>query len=605
MLYGLHYYKEAITELQSAKADAPDRGGIYARLALVYAQLHERDLMMQNIKLAEDHAQTEPRGQSTVFLSTGEALSLVGDHDAAMQRFDRALETANGDRMSVRLAIGRLIAGRALGRRWPPSRPRYMEAAAGETDPPTGQQFLRTADVFLATHDYPLAQDYFHRALAAGAPDTSVKIGLANSYLAQGDPARAEAQISSLSNVSGDDPNYQYLLAKAGVLRQERQTAQALTAFAQASNAAGEDETANQAMLQTAGNEGLRIDRHVSFLSDFSVGPIFEDTTVYPLDAQLDVLHPLPGQAGLLPPPRSSLQIQWTGAYHLHFQGMPTATGFFQVRNAKGQISLPSDDIIVNRDTTDYSFNFGVSPNLRLGTNVLSFNAGLQETIRRDSEDPVDMDQNLFRQFVYLSTTSFFNVISVKGFAIREAGPFTLKNQRSRDLAAVLEFRVGSPWAKTALITGWGGHDLQYFPTPTEYYLTSAYLGFEHKISERISFRALAEDVRSWRVNGTRFATAQALRPAGSVHFAPARNWAVDAGFAYSREMSFHAYDAVQSGFAVSYAMPLRHNFNDGGTDVELAYPIHFSAGVQQENFFNFPGSNSRIFRPYVSVSIF
>ena len=606
MLYGLHYYQEAVTELQAAKADAPDRGGIYARLALVYAQLHERDPMMQNIKLAEDHAQAEPRGQSTVFLSTGEALSLMGDHEAAMQRFDRALETANGDRMSVRLAIGRLMAREeheedarrqiALA---------YMESAAGEADPPTGLQFLQTGDVFLATRDYPLAQDYFHRALVAGAPETSVKIGLANSYLAQGDPARAEAQISSLSNVSGDDPNYQYLLAKANILRQERQTAQALTAFAQASAAAGEDETANQEMLQTAGDEGLRIDRNLSLLSDFSVGPIFEDTTIYPLDAQLDVLHPLPGQAGLLPPPRSSLQTEWTTAYHLHFQGMPTATGFFQIRNARGQISLPSDNIIVNRNTTDYNFNFGVSPNLRLGTNVLSFNAGLQETIRRDSDDPVDMDQNLFRQFLYLSTTSFFNVISVKGFAIREAGPFTLKNQRSRDLGGALEFRVGSPWAKTALITGWGAHDLQYFPTPSEYYLTSAYLGFEHKISERISFKALAEDVRSWRVDGTRFATAQAFRPAGSVHIVPARNWAVDASFAYSRENDFHAYDAVQSGFAVSYAMPLRHNFNDDGTDVELTYPIHFSAGMQQENFFNFPGSNSRMFRPYLSISIF
>ena len=606
MLYGLHHYKEAITELQAAKADSPDRGGIYAKLALVYAQLQDRDQMMQNIKLAEEHAETEPRGPSIVFLSTGEALSLSGDHDAAMQRFDRALETANGDRMSVRLAIGRLMARED---HWDDARRQialaYMEAATGETDPPSGQQFLQTADVFLATHDYGLAQQYFQRALGAGAPETSVKIGLANSYLAQGDTARAEAQISSLSNVSGDDPNYQYLLAKAHILRQERQNAQALTAFAQAANAAGEDETANQEMLQTAGDEGLRIDRRVSFLSDFSVAPVFEDTTIYPLDAQLDVLHPLPGQAGLLPPPRSSLETQWTGAYHLHFQGMPMASGFFQVRNAKGQISLPSDDIIVNRDTTDYSFNFGVNPNLRLGSNVLSFDAGLQETVRRDSEDPVAMDQNLFRQFVYLSTTSFFNVISVKGYAIREAGPFTMRNQRSRDLSGALDFRVGAPWAKTALITGWGAHDLQFFPTPREFYFTSAYVGFEHRISQRLSFKALAEDVRAWRVDGTLFATAQALRPAGSVHFVPARNWAVDASFAYSRNMSFHAYDAVQSGFSVSYAMPVRHNFNNEGTDVQLTYPIHFSAGMQQESFFNFPGSNSQIFRPYVRISIF
>ena len=35
------------------------------------------------------------------------------------------------------------------------------------------------------------------------------------------------------------------------------------------------------------------------------------------------------------------------------------------------------------------------------------------------------MNQNLFRQFVYMSTSSFFNWVSVHGFAIREAGPFT------------------------------------------------------------------------------------------------------------------------------------------------------------------------------------
>ena len=55
------------------------------------------------------------------------------------------------------------------------------------------------------------------------------------------------------------------------------------------------------------------------------------------------------------------------------------------MRNAQGQISLPSADTIVNRDTTDYSFNIGIDPTLHLGTNVFTFNGGIQETIRRDS----------------------------------------------------------------------------------------------------------------------------------------------------------------------------------------------------------------------------
>src|SRR4029077_14247390 len=106
----------------------------------------------------------------------------------------------------------------------------------------------------------------------------------------------------------------------------------------------------------------------------------------------LDVVKPLPGRHGLLPLPRSSLETQWTGAYHLHLGNLPDASGFFQVRNARGQISLPSVNNIVNRDTTDYSFNFGLNPTLHLGDATLTFNTGLQETIRRDARDPFDMN---------------------------------------------------------------------------------------------------------------------------------------------------------------------------------------------------------------------
>ena len=188
---------------------------------------------------------------------------------------------------------------------------------------------------------------------------------------------------------------------------------------------------------------------------------------------------------------------------------------------------MPSEGTIVNRDTTDYSFNFGLNPTFHLGNNVFTFNTGIQETIRRDSLSPVEMDQNLFRQFVYMSTSSFFNMVSVSGYAIREAGPFTLSNLSSRDLAGALNFRVGHPWGKTALVTGWGSRDEQFFPVIREFYYTSAYLGIEHKMSQRLSFRVLAEDLRAWRVELNKFAIAQALRPAGSVEFSPTRNWSV------------------------------------------------------------------------------
>jgi len=611
-LYGLRQYHDAIEELQTAQKFSPEDPLIYAQLARSYAELHDREQTLQYVQVAEQKAASMPpakdqkRSESAVFVSTGQALSALGDQKAAMERFEKALNAPNSDRVSVRLAIARLMASQDH----PNDAQRQialalMEAHTGETLPPTGEQMMEAADVFLDLHEYQLAQTYLQLALAAGAPDTSVRIGLANTYLALGDTARAQGQLSAISSSADSEPSYQYLLAKASVLRQEHQNTQALTAFAQAANAAGEDQTAEQDLLQAAANEGLRINSRLSFLSDFSVAPIFEDTTVYPLDAKLDVPNPIPGRQGLLPPPRSSIETQWTGAYHLHFGTFPDASGFFQVRNARGQISLPSADSIVNRDTTDYSFNFGLNPTFHLGNNVFTFNTGIQETVRRDSLSPVEMNQNLFRQFLYMSTSSFFNMVSVNGYAIREAGPFTESNLRSRDLAGALDFRVGRPWGKTALVTGWGARDEQFFPVIREFYYTSAYVGVEHRVSERLSFRVVAEDLRAWRVEENRFAIAQAVRPAGSIQFSPTRNWSVQASAAYSRNMGFHVYDAVQSGFAISYAMPIHRSFKDETGEVELRYPIRFSAGMQQETFFNFPGSQSQQLRPYVQISLF
>jgi tetratricopeptide (TPR) repeat protein len=611
-LYGQRLYHEAIDELQVAQKLSPDNDAIYAQLARAYAQLHDREQTLHYVQRAEQSAQrtqptaTDLSAESRVLLSTGQALSLLGDQKGAMERFERALALQGSDRIRVRLAIAQVMASE--GHLEDAQRQIALALMEGQTEealPATGEQLMEAADVFLSMHDYQLAQTYLQRALAAGASETSVRIGMANTYLALGDTARAQDELSLIGNSADSEPGYEYLLARANMLRQEHQNTQALTAFAQAADSAGEHQNAEQDLLQAGANEGLRIDSRVSLLSDFSVAPIFEDTTVYVLDAKLDVPNPVPGRQGLLPPPRSSLETEWTGAYHLHLGDLPEASGFFQVRNARGQISLPSEELIINRDTTDYSFNFGLNPTLHLGTNVLNFSAGIQETVRRDSLSPVEMNQNLFRQFLYMSSSSFFNMVSVTGYAIREAGPFTESSQHSRDLAAALNFRVGRPWGKTALLTGWGARDDQFSPVISQDYYTSAYLGIERRVSERINFTVVAEDLRAWRVQGGNSAIAQALRPAGSVHFAPTRNWSVQASVAYSRNMGFHFYDAVQSGFAVSYAMPVHRTFKEAGREVELKYPIRFSAGMEQETFFNFTGGQNQQFRPYLRISLF
>jgi len=613
-LFAERRYHDAIDELQIAAKDATNNADVYALLARSYAYLQDKDQTMRDVQLAEQNAQSVPAAphgsmseQSEIYVSTGEALSTLGDHDAAMERFRKALSVTDSDRVGVRLAIAELMA--TQGHSEDAERQialAQMEGAAGEAAPPTGGQYIAAADVFRSMHDYPLSQTYLQRAKAAGAPDAEVRIGLANNYLALGDTARAQAELAAVSAAAVAEPDYQYLMAQANVYRQQHHDAQALTSFAQASNAGGEDQTAELASLQAGANEGLRITPVLSVLSNFSVEPVFEDSTVYVLDSKLDAAFPVPSSdTSILPPPRSSIETQWTDAYHLHLGHLPTTSGFFQLRNARGQISVPATNSIVGRDTTDYVFNVGLNPTMNIGGNVLTFNSGVQAAVRRDSESPVEMNQNLFRVFTYVSTSSFFNAVSLNGYVIRESGPFTESTLRSQALTGAIEFRVGTPWGKTVLVTGWGSNDQQFSPVHYEDYLTSSYVGLERRLGTKLGVRAIAEDVRAWRVVGANSGIAQNLRPAGSVDFAPNHNWDVRVSSAYSSTRSFHAYDAIQNGFSISYARPVRRKFDDDSGEVVLQYPIRFSAGMQQETFFNFAGGQNQQLRPYVSINLF
>ena len=613
-MFSERHYHDAIDELQIAVKDSANSADVYALMARAYANLQQREDTLKYVQLAEQNATTMPNAkkgsmseQSAIYVSTGQALSTIGDHDAAMDRFRKALSVTDSDRVSVRLAIAQLMAGQghsddaerqiALAQ---------MEGAAGDAAAPTGTQYLAAADIFRSLHDYQLSQSYLDRAKAAGAPDPEVRIGLANNYLALGDTARAEGELAAVSAVAGDAPDYQYLLAQANVYRQEHHNAEALTSFAQASNAEGEDQAAELSLMQTGADEGLRITPALSVLSFFTVEPIYEDTTVYVLDSKLDATFPVPPtDTADLPPPRSSIQTQWLDAYHLHLGKFPTIGGFFSLRNARGQISVPATNSVVNRDTTDYAFNVGLSPSVNIGRNVFTFDGGIQETIRRDSKQPVQLDQNLFRVFAYMSTSSFFNAVSVSGYFIRETGPFTESDLHSTALTGAVDFRVGAPWAKTALITGWGSNDQKFSPVKYEDYFTSSYIGLTHLFGEHLNVRAQAEDVRSWRVVGTNSGIAQNLRPAGTVDFAPNSKWDYQFSSAYSSTRSFHVYDAIQNGFSVSYARPFRRKFNDDSGTVVLQYPIRFSAGVQVESFFNFNGPQNQQLRPYFQISLF
>ncbi|HEY1985617.1 MAG TPA: tetratricopeptide repeat protein [Terracidiphilus sp.] len=613
-LFSERHYRDAIEELGVAEKFAPGDPDVYALMARAYANLDERDNTMRYVRMAEQRAEVLPPApnatesrQSNIYIATGQALSTLGDHAAAMDRFRRALNVPNSNRVSVRLAIAQVMAQQ--GRNDESEREialALMEAEGGETPPPSGGQFIMAADVFRSMHDYQLSQTYLQRAKSAGAPDPEVRIGLANNYLALGDTAKAHAELEAVRAAADSAPDYQFLLAQANMYRQEHNNVQALTSFAQASNAEGDDQTAQQSLLSAGADEGLRITPRFSALSDFSVEPVFEDATVYVLDSKLDAPFTVPSSdVSLLPPPRSSIQTQWTGAFHLHTAHLPTPSGFFQVRNFRGTISVPATNSIVNRNTVDTTFNFGLNPTVNIGSNVITFNSGIQTTIRRDSESPIQMNQNLLREFTYMTTSSFFNALSVSAYVIHESGPFTESNLHSRSLTGAVDFRVGAPWGKTTLVTGWGANDQLFNPVHYEDYFTSSYVGLERRFSERLAVRAIAEDLRAWRVVGTSSGLAQNLRPAGTVDFKPNRNWDIQANAAYSSVRSFHAYDTIQSGAAVTYARPFKRKFNDDSGTVVLQYPIRFSAGLQEETFFNFTGGQNQQFRPYVRISLF
>ncbi len=375
-------YPAAIQTLNAALAISPDDPEIYAHLANAHAALHHRSQALGYISAAEKQGPDS----SPILLNTGAALLTLGDQNAAMQRFTRALEAPDANRVGARLLFARLfVKQNKFGAAQQQVALAFAESRVGEASPVTAENFIEAANVFLAMNDFELARRYYERARQAGAADEVIAIGMANSAIAQGRTSEAQQQLAQLGGPAEFANNFDYMMAQANIYRQQHQQFQAMTAFARANQLSGNDDTAEFAMQQTAEEQGVQLSRRISLHSDVLMHGYYDDATINGLDLQI-FRNP---QTGAIPPPITSLETIWTNGVRTDLGKFPPLSGFFQVRNDRGQTSLPNEELILNNDTWDYTMNAALNPVLRLGSAVFTFNSGLQFTLRRDEDDPV------------------------------------------------------------------------------------------------------------------------------------------------------------------------------------------------------------------------
>jgi tetratricopeptide (TPR) repeat protein len=184
VLYRMRKYPESIAALNTALQLSPSDPSIYALMAQVHAKQGDREQALHDI----DSAERLGSNRVEILTATGDALLTLGDRNAAMQRFSRALEVPAGDRIGIRLAIAEIFIRQhdyddarreiALG---------FAESRLFPDSPVTAEDFSEAANLFLSMHDFDLAENYYTKAQLAGANSRTVAIGLTNTYLAEGD----------------------------------------------------------------------------------------------------------------------------------------------------------------------------------------------------------------------------------------------------------------------------------------------------------------------------------------------------------------------------------------------------------------------------------
>ncbi len=151
----------------------------------------------------------------------------------------------------------------------------------------------------------------------------------------------------------------------------------AISSFARANQLAADDPTAERGLLQVSGEEGTPVPfrPNLSVQSEVATGAIFEDATLYQMDNKL---------FGAPVPPRSSQETDLGSTFRYHHGNFLPINGYVGVRNYRGTISIPSETLIVNRNTYDTVFNVGTTPVLRLGNAHIVLNQLADRARKRD-----------------------------------------------------------------------------------------------------------------------------------------------------------------------------------------------------------------------------
>src|SRR5262249_22615392 len=132
----------------------------------------------------------------------------------------------------------------------------FAESRVAESTPITPENLVTAAEIFSSMYDFDLAERYYEMARTAGADDRPVAIGLANTYLAQGDSRKAEDVLASLGTYEQNANDFDYLMAYATLHRQRRDNKSAILGFARAYELSSEDTVSRRAMLDVAGDQG-------------------------------------------------------------------------------------------------------------------------------------------------------------------------------------------------------------------------------------------------------------------------------------------------------------------------------------------------------------